>query len=170
MKRVKTYAEKKESVDPISGLKIISWTKKCPICGKLYETFSRSQKFCSDSCCKKAQVKRRKQKKEYDATKEVVRLSSRSHSLANEVVRQYVNLGLIEYKCSCGCTEGLQIHHCNLNWLDNRIENLQVVCPKCHAEIHSKLEVELKAQGRSIDELYSDEFKPILSVLNKNLR
>lgn len=78
-------------------------------------------------------------------------------------------MGLIEWECSCGETKGLQCHHKNLCWLDNTPSNLMLVCPKCHAEIHSKLEAELKSDGMTLEDLYDDSFKPILSVLNKNI-
>lgn len=167
MKRAKTYSE--QITLEVDGLLVRGWKKKCPICGKTYETTSRGQKFCSNECCKKSQVKRRKQQKEYNATKEVVRLSARSHSVGVEVVRQLIAMGLMENKCSCGCTENLQVHHVNGCWLDNTPSNLILVCPKCHADIHSKLEAEFKAQGKTLEDYYNVSFKPILAVLNKNI-
>ena len=48
--------------------------------------------------------------------------------------------GLKEYKCErCGLTEWqkkpipLELHHINGNHNDNRLENLQILCPNCHA-------------------------------------
>ena len=49
--------------------------------------------------------------------------------------------GIKEYKCEkCGRTEWegepipLQLHHINGNRTDNRLENLQILCPNCHAQ------------------------------------
>ena len=51
--------------------------------------------------------------------------------------------GIKEYKCEnpeCGISEwlgkpiSLQIHHINGNNSDNRLENLQLLCPNCHSQ------------------------------------
>ena len=34
----------------------------------------------------------------------------------------------------CGYTENLELHHINGDHYDNRIENLQILCPNCHAK------------------------------------
>lgn len=171
MKRVNTKAEVTTIVDPETGLKVVSWKKVCPICGKEYITTSRSQKFCSSDCCKKSQVRKRKQQKEYNATKEIVRLSARSHSVAVEVMKQLEVLGIVDHSCSvCGSIDGLQVHHKNFLWLDNSPSNLVYYCPKCHAAEHSRIEAEFKEQGKSLEDLYPQDFKPLLAVLNKNLQ
>ena len=52
--------------------------------------------------------------------------------------------GVKEYKCEkCGITEWngehltLEIHHINGNHSDNRIENLQILCPNCHSQTNN---------------------------------
>lgn len=49
--------------------------------------------------------------------------------------------GLKEYKCEkCGITNWngkeivLELHHINGNHFDNRLENLQILCPNCHSQ------------------------------------
>ncbi len=49
--------------------------------------------------------------------------------------------GLKQYKCEkCGCTHwndgqiSLQLHHINGNNVDNRLENLQILCPNCYSQ------------------------------------
>jgi Zn finger protein HypA/HybF involved in hydrogenase expression len=55
--------------------------------------------------------------------------------------RRLVNEGLLEYKCKCGnigLWEGkrlsLQLEHKNGKNNDNRIENLEFLCPNCHSQ------------------------------------
>lgn len=59
-----------------------------------------------------------------------------SYKLKNKLLKE----GIKEYKCeSCGNTEWLgkpiklELHHINGDNTDNRIENLQFLCPNCHA-------------------------------------
>lgn len=45
------------------------------------------------------------------------------------------NKGLKENKCEiCGYTESTELHHINGDSSDNRLENLQVLCPNCHSK------------------------------------
>lgn len=55
--------------------------------------------------------------------------------------KRLFNEGVKEYKCEkCGITEWmgeeivLEIHHINGNHNDNRLENLQILCPNCHSQ------------------------------------
>lgn len=47
----------------------------------------------------------------------------------------------------CGATEHLSIHHVNLDHYDNRPENLQVLCRRCHIGFHKHLYWECYRRG-----------------------
>lgn len=59
----------------------------------------------------------------------------------NTLKNRLFNEGVKEERCEkCGLTEWngepipLQLHHINGNRRDNRLENLQILCPNCHAQ------------------------------------
>lgn len=60
---------------------------------------------------------------------------------ATKLKKRLFNEGVKEYKCEkCGISEWngehitLEIHHINGNHKDNRLENLQILCPNCHSQ------------------------------------
>lgn len=64
-----------------------------------------------------------------------------SSSKTKEIV---INHGLKENRCEiCGISEWndlpltLQLHHKNGNPKDDRLENLQILCPNCHSQTNS---------------------------------
>ena len=68
-------------------------------------------------------------------------LTTNSYVKADRLKWKLFSTGLKEYKCEkCGRThwEGeqisLQLHHVNGDNTDNRLENLQILCPNCHSQ------------------------------------
>lgn len=66
-----------------------------------------------------------------------------SHRNGSSLIKRLVDSCYKEYKCenpNCGISEWdgkslrLQIHHINGDHYDNRIENLQLLCPNCHSQ------------------------------------
>ena len=74
----------------------------------------------------------------------VLREKKRPSAKTKELV---LNHKLKQYKCEiCGVSEWLgnpitlQLHHINGNPLDDRLENLQILCPNCHSQTDKKYE------------------------------
>ena len=54
---------------------------------------------------------------------------------SSDLRSRLVAAGLKKDECEvCGYTENLELHHINGNHYDNRLENLQILCPNCHAK------------------------------------
>lgn len=59
---------------------------------------------------------------------------------------------LKEPKCEvCGYTDSVELHHINGNPLDNRIENLQILCPNCHSKTEN-FRIKNSSVGRKIQD------------------
>lgn len=57
-----------------------------------------------------------------------------------------------EPKCEiCGYTDSVELHHINGNPLDNRIENLQILCPNCHSKTNN-FRIKNSSIGRKIQD------------------
>jgi 5-methylcytosine-specific restriction endonuclease McrA len=85
-------------------------------------------------------------------------------SLSSANVKELVyRLGLKENKCEiCGITEWqgkpiiCELHHINGDSTDNRIENLQILCPNCHSQTdnfrsRNRSKKVLSAQEKTLD-------------------
>ena len=100
-----------------------------------------------------------------------------SGAIRNRLIKE----GLKEHKCECcGRTEWmgipipLELHHINEIHTDNRLENLLVLCPNCHALTDSHTNVEKlsaliekqEVEGRKIREALVERFNKIQSNSN----
>ena len=59
---------------------------------------------------------------------------------SNKLRRKLLREGLKEYKCECcnntywnGVPIPLEVHHKDGNKTNNELDNLQILCPNCHA-------------------------------------
>lgn len=73
---------------------------------------------------------------------EILVLSNKDRRQCAYMLRRALVESGREYKC-CLCGQGeiwngrkivLEVHHKNCNWLDNRKENLEFLCPNCHSQ------------------------------------
>ena len=96
-------------------------------------------------------------------TLEEILVENSTYKHGNNLKKKLFEAGLKEYRCEkCGLTEWqgepipLQLHHKNGVHNDNRIENLELLCPNCHALTDT-------FSGKNID-YYKQKYK------NKKLR
>lgn len=110
--------------------------KYCLNCGILLNKNNNKTKFCSNKCqkeyCHKEYIRKWK-------NNEII--GSDKNGNISQHIRKYM-LEKKEYKCeNCGFDKPnpytnlsvLQIHHIDGNCTNNKEENLQVLCPTCHA-------------------------------------
>lgn len=71
-------------------------------------------------------------------------LQENTNFQSDQLKKRLISEGIKEYKCEkCGITEWcnepitLELHHINGNRYDNRLENLQILCPNCHSQSHN---------------------------------
>lgn len=63
---------------------------------------------------------------------------------SSKLLKKLVKEGKKKYQCEiCNLTVwrenpiSLELHHINGCYIDNRLENLQILCPNCHSQAHS---------------------------------
>ena len=97
-----------------------------------------------------------------------------TNSLRKRLLRENVK----EHKCEC-CNEetwlgepiALELHHINGIKSDNRIENLQILCPNCHAftDNYRGKNIGMSAQEETLDVEPCKFEEPLLGNANGNL-
>tara|TARA_B110000285_G_scaffold208642_1_gene249009 strand:+ start:123 stop:614 length:492 start_codon:yes stop_codon:yes gene_type:complete len=74
-----------------------------------------------------------------------------------QVKRRLLNNNLKEHKCErCGIDEWqgmrvvIELHHMNGDPTDNRLDNLQMLCPNCHSQTHNYCKKEELRNGKRL--------------------
>lgn len=110
--------------------------KTCLRCGKPLTAEQRHNIYCSHECSIKYQ-----QEKKINAWLNGDSNGTIANGVLSETIRQYL-ITKANHSCElCGWnqinpitnTVPLEIHHKDGNYLNNNIENLQVLCPNCHS-------------------------------------
>jgi predicted HNH restriction endonuclease len=74
-----------------------------------------------------------------------------------QVKKRLLNNNLKEYRCErCGIDEWMggriliELHHMNGDSADNRLDNLQLLCPNCHSQTHNYCKREELREGKRL--------------------
>lgn len=121
------------------------YNKICVLCGREYQSTSRGQRYCSDTCCEKAQKRKTKvnkarqvRRRRYNETREIQLALSATYKVAERVA--FLSL---KKECAAGGdpnVEGpLELHHKNGIVFDNRPSNLVWLTKSKHAKLHTLL-------------------------------
>jgi hypothetical protein len=100
--------------------------KPCVVCGKPVLA-SLNKHTCSRSCANK------------NRTGICYRTGARKDKVKTQRLlkaRLLKDRGMICERCNFEKTEILQVHHKNRDRNDNRMENLELICPNCHYSEH----------------------------------
>lgn len=109
---------------------------KCLYCGKELTSKQKNNLYCSNNCFQAA-----RKNKMIQAWLTGEDNGSKNNGQMSNGIRNYL-LEKANYKCElCGWGKinpttkkvPLEIHHIDGNYLNNRPENLQVLCPNCHS-------------------------------------
>ena len=109
--------------------------------GEIYRILKdRLSKFNIDTSFFKGKAHGKTHNRKYDLSEVFIQ-----HSLyRGKLIYLMVNNNIKPYKCECcGISEWmnkhitLQVHHINGDHFDNRLENLQILCPNCHSQTNN---------------------------------
>lgn len=109
---------------------------KCLNCGKEFDTVKYNKKYCSSSC-----QAEHKYKQYIEEWKLGLQNGLSGKYQTSDYIRRYLFEKYDNKCCRCGWSEinptsgriPLQIHHVDGNYKNNSEDNLELLCPNCHA-------------------------------------
>lgn len=118
---------------------------QCITCGKDIETTRKDKKYCAECLRKRKSLQVMLARKKRFPNIEIGVGSGNSsknrgptHGSWKTGIMGYHNLIKRDYCKKCGSTKNLCIHHIDENRYNNVLENLTVLCKKCHQELHTR--------------------------------
>lgn len=86
---------------------------------------------------------------------EEILVENSSHKNTYKLKERLINAGLKDYKCEiCGYTDKVELHHINGDPTDNRLENLQMLCPNCHSKTDNYRAKNISGRIHNVPETY----------------
>ena len=118
---------------------------KCITCGTTIESNRKDKKYCKE-CLRKRKIEQvmRARKKRFPEIEIGVGSGNSSknkgptHPSWKTGIIGYHNLIKRDYCRQCNSTEHLCIHHIDGNRYNNVLENLTILCKRCHQKLHTK--------------------------------
>lgn len=110
---------------------------------------------------------------------EEIMVENSTYTSTSKLKKRLVDEGLKENKCEeCNITDwnnkpiSLHLDHINGNNMDNRIENLRILCPNCHSQTStycgSNLNKSSKSEYRNNKYLNRNELEEVKKIKTKN--
>ena len=118
---------------------------KCITCGIDVETRFKNKLYCNE-CLRKRKIQQvmKARKKRFPDIEIGVGSGNSSknrgttHGSWKTGITGYRNMIKKDYCRQCGSTKHLCVHHIDENRCNNCLENLTILCKKCHQKLHTK--------------------------------
>lgn len=139
-----TYTIKELKIAVTNSLSIASCLRKLGLApkGGNYKTFKKlTAKHCIDTSHFTGQAHMKGKQHNHKITPLENILKKDIHYNSHKLRQRLIKDGIKEYKCEICLTEQwqekpvpLELDHINGDHFDNRLENLRIICPNCHAQ------------------------------------
>lgn len=143
----------------------------CKICGKSFDSYSDSRKYCSIQCRDVSMSLKDSKKVSSNSYR---RLAFRTYPWKCEICGYEEDVDYLYGKSKVKYPTILDVHHIDGNRNNNHYTNLTILCPLCHAKIHRKIYVNLRRVGifnlLKYDKLSVEDYIEINNIKQKQCR